>query len=33
MNLRLIDKYMELCKIYNKPITWSGLRYFNKAFK
>ena len=33
MNLKLIDKYVELCRAYNKPITWDGLAYFGKAFK
>lgn len=33
MNLRLIDKYVELCKEYNRPITWEGLTNFGKAFR
>lgn len=28
MNLKLIDEYVQLCKKYNKPITWNGLRLF-----
>lgn len=33
MNLRLIDKYISLCRELSKPITWQGLRYFKYAFK
>ncbi len=33
MSLKLMDKYIFLCKEFNKPITWNGLRYFKKAFK
>lgn len=33
MSLKLMDKYIFLCKEFNKPITWSGLRHFKKAFK
>ncbi len=33
MSLKLMDKYISLCKEFNKPITWNGLRQFKKAFK
>ncbi len=33
MNLKLMSKYVELCKVYNKPITWGGLRLFNLSLK
>lgn len=33
MRLDLISRYVALCKEFNKPITWSGLRQFKKAFK
>lgn len=33
MSLKLMDKYIRICKKFNKPITWSGLRQFKEAFK
>lgn len=33
MNLKLIDKYVELCRLYNNPVTWTGLAHFKKAFR
>lgn len=33
MNLRLIDKYVELCRKFNKPVTWRGLQLFNASLK
>lgn len=33
MNLKLMDRYIELCKEYNKPVTWRGLKLFNEVFK
>lgn len=33
MNLKLISRYINLCKEFNKPITWEGLQFFRKAFK
>lgn len=33
MSLKLMDKYIKICKRSNKPITWSGLRQFKKSFK
>lgn len=31
MDLKLMDKYVALCREFNKPITWVGLRYFKKS--
>ena len=31
MDLKLMDKYMALCKELNKAITWDGLRHFKIA--
>lgn len=33
MYLKLINEYVMLCKKYNKPITWEGLRLFKAALK
>lgn len=33
MNIKLLDKYIELCNLWNKPVTWEGLRLFKAAFK
>lgn len=33
MNIKLLDKYIELCNLWNKPVTWSGLNSFRIAFK
>ncbi len=31
MDIKLMDKYVALCRELNKPITWTGLLYFKKA--
>lgn len=33
MNIKLLDKYIELCNLFNKPVTWEGLNSFKNAFK
>lgn len=33
MNLRLIDQYICVCKMFNKQPTFEGLRFFKKAFR
>lgn len=33
MYLKLIADYVDLCKKYNKPVTWEGLRLFKAALK
>lgn len=33
MNIKLMDKYVALCREFNKCVTWTGLRCFKKAFK
>lgn len=33
MNIKLSDKYIELCNLFNKPVTWEGLNSFKNAFK
>lgn len=33
MNIEVFRAYVELCKSWNKPITWRGLRNFRMAFK
>lgn len=33
MRLDLMGRYIALCREFNKPITWVGLRCFKKAFK
>lgn len=32
MNIKLLDKYIELCNLFNKPVTWEGLNSFKNAF-
>lgn len=33
MYLKLIAEYVDLCKKYNKPITWEELRLFKASLK
>lgn len=33
MNIKLLDKYIELCNLFNKPVTWEWLNSFKNAFK
>ena len=33
MNIKLLDKYIEICNLFNKPVTWEGLNSFENAFK
>lgn len=33
MNIKLLDKYIEICNLFNKPVTWEGLNSFKNAFK
>lgn len=33
MNFKLMESYIKLCIELNKPITWTGLKYFKYAFK
>ncbi|SQB87741.1 Uncharacterised protein [Clostridium paraputrificum] len=33
MNVKLLIKYVELCTIWNKEVTWQGVRAFKVAFK
>ena len=33
MYLKLIADYVDLCKKYNKPVTWEGLKLFKKLLK
>lgn len=33
MKIEVLDKYIELCNLWNKPVTWEGLRLFKMAFK
>lgn len=32
MNLRLMDKYISICREFNKPITFEGMKLFRKIF-
>lgn len=33
MDIRILDKYIELCNLWNKPVTREGLRAFKKVFR
>ncbi|MDF2882944.1 MAG: hypothetical protein K0R54_3501 [Clostridiaceae bacterium] len=33
MNLKLIDKYIALCKEFNSEPSFKGLNYFKKAIR
>lgn len=33
MNIKIFKAYVELCRSWDKPITWNGLRNFKMAFK
>lgn len=26
MDIKILDKYIELCNLWNKPVTWEGLK-------
>ncbi len=33
MNIKLLEQYIELCKLWNVRATWEGLKLFRMAFK
>lgn len=33
MDIKLLDKYINLCKEFNTEPSWEGLKLFKKAFK
>ncbi len=32
MSLKLMDKYISICKEFNKPVTFEGMRRFKRIF-
>lgn len=32
MNIKLLEQYIELCKLWNVRVTWEGLKLFRMAF-
>lgn len=33
MNIKVLSKYIEICKEFDKIPSWKGLNLFNKVFK